>query len=125
MPKQTLFYPNGVFHIYNHANGDELLFRKDDNYHYFLKKFVDYLEAILETFAYCLMPDHFHFLIRIRSERVLREYFKKKNLQGSKIDPQGLEINPQGFGNLEGFYGGVYFIRIIFFAAENSGVVMR
>ena len=117
MPKHTPFYPNGVFHIYNHANGDELLFRKDDNYRYFLKKFSDYLESILETFAYCLMPNHFHFLIRIRSKKILRTYFADKldkvkkekdpqgfqNLEGLGSSPDEKKKNLQGFQNLEGF----------------------
>lgn len=107
-----------MFHIYNHANGDELLFRKDDNYLYFLKKFAEYLESVLETFAYCLMPNHFHFLIRIRGERLLRIYFAeklekaKKDLQGFR-NLEGLKLNLEGlvaqqFSNFFNCYAKAY-----------------
>ena len=54
------------YHIYNHANGDEILFKNDNNFRFFLKKYNFYISPIADTFAYCLMPNHFHFLIRIK-----------------------------------------------------------
>ena len=60
--------PGGVYHVYNRAIGDELLFRKEENYLYFLKKYQEYITPVASTLSYCLMPNHFHFLIQIRSE---------------------------------------------------------
>jgi len=54
------------YHIYNHANGNENLFRTEDNYFYFLKRYAFFLEPVADTYAYCLMPNHFHFLIRTK-----------------------------------------------------------
>jgi len=48
------------YHIYNHAVGNENLFRCDENYRYFLKKYAEHISPIADTFAYCLMPNHFH-----------------------------------------------------------------
>ncbi len=59
--------PERFYHVYNHANGEENLFRQEENYHYFLKLWTKYIEPIADTFAYCLMPNHFHSLIRIKS----------------------------------------------------------
>jgi putative transposase len=58
--------PGKFYHVYNHANGDESLFREDKNYHFFLKQWVKYIEPIAATYAYCLMPNHFHFLVRTK-----------------------------------------------------------
>ena len=69
--KPTLFY-----HIYNHGNAGDSIFYTDDNYIYFLNKFKEYITPIADTYAYCLMPNHFHFLIQIRSEQELRAFFK-------------------------------------------------
>ncbi len=74
--------PDTVFHIYNHANGSENLFRNDENYRYFLRKYADYIYPLADTYAYCLLPNHFHLMVRIRSEDVLFEYLKGKDLRG-------------------------------------------
>ena len=65
--------PGAYYHVYNHANGDENLFRQDENYHYFLRLWAKYIEPIADTYAYCLMPNHFHALIRIKAEEHIRK----------------------------------------------------
>jgi len=60
---------DSFYHIYNRANGNEKLFLSDNNYHYFLKQWVKYINPIAETYAYCLIPNHFHFVIKIRTEK--------------------------------------------------------
>lgn len=57
--------PGEYYHIYNRSNNRELLFKEHENYLFFLRKFGDYLKMHVDTYAYCLMPNHFHFLIRI------------------------------------------------------------
>ena len=71
MKKQALYEPNGIYHIVNHANGKENLFQEEENYHYFLKKYSEKLSPILDFIAYCLMPNHFHLLIRIKEKEIL------------------------------------------------------
>ena len=63
--------PGNYYHIYNHAVGTDNLFIKNDNYNFFLKKYSQYISPVVETFAYCLMSNHFHFLVRIKEERIL------------------------------------------------------
>ena len=58
------FYENTYYHLYNRTNNEEALFRSEENYLYFLKKYRYYLDDYLETIGYCLMPTHFHFLVR-------------------------------------------------------------
>jgi len=63
-----------VYHIYTHANGKDLIFREDENYKYFLSKILKYILPIAEIYAYCLMPNHFHLLIRFKdSNQILNE----------------------------------------------------
>lgn len=59
---------NTYYHIYNHANGDDNLFREQKNYPFFLEKYHKHIDPIAETIAWCLMPNHFHLLVKIRSE---------------------------------------------------------
>lgn len=55
------------YHIYNRGNNRENLFRKPDNYHYFLQLYTKHIHPITDTFAYCLLPNHFHLLVRIKA----------------------------------------------------------
>lgn len=66
------------YHIYNRANGSEKIFRQKDNYRFFLDKYKQYVSPIAETYAYCLMPNHFHFLIRIKGEKEIREILARR-----------------------------------------------
>jgi len=62
------FYPDTYFHLYNRTNNNELLFKNHKNYLYFLKQYRQRFSDIWDTLGYCLMPTHFHFLIRTKSE---------------------------------------------------------
>jgi putative transposase len=86
MPEPLL--PYTVYHIYNHANGSENLFRCDENYHYFLRKYGEYMYPVVDTYAYCLMPNHFHLMVRVRSEAEVLAFLQKKQptLQGFETD---------------------------------------
>lgn len=59
------------YHIYNHANGFENLFSNHENYLFFLRRYTHFISPIADTFAYCLMPNHIHFLVRIKDEVAL------------------------------------------------------
>lgn len=60
--------PETFYHIYNRGINGEVIFKTEDNYPNFLLKYDQYISLIAETFAYCLLSNHFHFLIRTRSE---------------------------------------------------------
>lgn len=62
-----MFEEERVYHIYNRANGAEDLFREEKNYAFFLEKYFGYISPVAETFGWCLMPNHFHLMIRIRT----------------------------------------------------------
>ena len=55
---------NEIYHIYNQGNNRERIFHEDADYIEFLKLFRKYVLPNCETLAYCLMPNHFHFLIQ-------------------------------------------------------------
>ena len=55
------------YHIYNRGNNGESIFLEDRNYTYFLQLYIKYIEPIALTYAYCLLRNHFHFLIRTKT----------------------------------------------------------
>ncbi len=88
------FEPGKYYHIYNRANGFEKLFLSDENYRYFLRQYVKYIEPVAITYAWCLLPNHFHFLIKIRNP----------DLVGADEGFVGADL--EGFQNLQGRAGG-------------------
>jgi REP element-mobilizing transposase RayT len=71
--------PDTSYHIFNHANGFENVFREDENFRYFLEKYRLYITPVAETYAYCLMPNHFHLVIRIRKREVIEKQIQSKS----------------------------------------------
>lgn len=58
-----------TYHIYNRSVGNDNLFFQEGNYSYFIEKWKEYL-PYLDVYAYCLMPNHFHFLAQAKSMEV-------------------------------------------------------
>lgn len=86
------------YHIYNRANGKEKIFVSTENFDFFLQKYKKYLVPLVETFSFCLMPNHFHFLIKIKSEKELLQIEEYQNSKNKNIF-----INKQ-FSNLFSSY---------------------
>jgi len=73
-----LLEAGGIYHIYNHAIGSENIFREEENYRFFLEKFENRILPVAEILAYCLMPNHFHFVLRIRDKQEIFALYKEK-----------------------------------------------
>lgn len=54
------------YHIYNRGIDGTNIFRTPDNYTHFLNLYAKHCEIVVETYAYCLLGNHFHLLIRVR-----------------------------------------------------------
>ena len=54
------------YHIYNRGINSTMLFKENKNYQHFLNLYDIHIEPIAETYAWCLMKNHFHFLVRIK-----------------------------------------------------------
>ncbi len=80
--------PEHIFHVFNHAVGSENLFREADNYSYFLELAIKHIISVADFYAYNLLPNHFHFLIRIKSIEELSHYYflQKEKEPESNID---------------------------------------
>ncbi len=74
-----------MYHIYNRANGSEKLFVNRENFNYFLKRYGEYINPIADTFAYCLMPNHIHFMVKIANVDNLQFAYQQKM---KKIDAE-------------------------------------
>ena len=66
MPRRsTLFVPGGCYHIYNRGANRNSLFYDESNYLYVLSLLKKYAQQFqISVIAYCLMPNHYHWLLR-------------------------------------------------------------
>jgi len=67
------------YHIYNRGINGTDLFTTNDNYSWFMALYFKYAELIADTYAWCLMKNHFHFLIRIKDEEEMGVYVFENN----------------------------------------------
>lgn len=63
------------YHIYSRGNNGENLFIEEKNYHDFLGLYLKHIVPVADTYAYCLLRNHFHHLIRTKTEREQEEYW--------------------------------------------------
>ncbi len=65
MPRAARASVGGLcYHVINRGNGRRQVFRKDDDYHAFLKAIAHAcVEIPMPVLGYCLMPNHFHLVV--------------------------------------------------------------
>ena len=67
MPRRTTPFVSDIYyHFYNHGNNRQAIFFEQDNYLYFLGGIKKYLVPVVKIIAYCLMPTHYHILVKIK-----------------------------------------------------------
>ena len=94
MSRMNLLMPNNFYHIYSQSIERGSVFIAENNYKCFLEKFNEFISPISQTYAYCLLPNHFSFLIKLNSEEDIFSWLKKNQ----KIADD--TINLQDFKNL-------------------------
>jgi len=59
------FYKGNYYHIYNRGANKNPIFFEETNYRFLLKRLKKYTGKFsISMIAYCLMPNHYHFLMR-------------------------------------------------------------
>ncbi|MFP4471820.1 MAG: transposase [Bacteroidales bacterium] len=61
-----IFEPGYFYHIFNRGNNKEKIFFEEKNYQYFMDLVGKYLLPVADIYCYCLIPNHFHILLRIK-----------------------------------------------------------
>ena len=87
-PRRPPYIKNQYYHFYNRGANGSRIFREDDNYVYVLTKCKEYCNRLsISMIAYCLMPNHYHFLVRqdgdlnagLLPQRIFNAYTKAFN----------------------------------------------
>lgn len=67
MTKPPPLQPGNYYHIYNRGNNRENIFIEVRDYAYFLQLYSRHITDIADTYAYCLLCNLFHLLVRIKT----------------------------------------------------------
>lgn len=65
--------PGQYYHIFNRGIGDQNIFYQARNFEYFLSKYFAAMHGYASTYAYCLLENHFHILIRVHEPQMMLE----------------------------------------------------
>jgi putative transposase len=82
------------YHIYNRGVNGENIFLEERNYALFLRLFEKYLLPVTDLFAYCLLRNHFHLLIK--TLRVSPDKNHQTRQRASPNQSQGKPRKPLG-----------------------------
>jgi len=74
--KLQVLEPSYYYHFYNRGNNKENIFIEDDNFFYFLNLIKKYVLPIAGLYSYCLLPNYFHLLLKIKDEELLPEQIR-------------------------------------------------
>jgi putative transposase len=73
--RKIIFEKGKYYHIYNRGCNREDIFREAENYRFLTQKLVSYSQdSSISVIAYCLMPNHYHLLVRQDSDIPVSEF---------------------------------------------------
>ena len=101
--KTIILEPGKFYHIYNRTRNGNPLFPKEEDFHFFLKLYKRHIVPVADTWAYCILDDHLHFLIRMKEE-----------VNGNSYKPFALLFNSyaKGFVNKTGHIGKLFRFKL-------------
>lgn len=79
MPKRKVTFTQGhYYHIYNRGADRRSIFKEDENYAFVLRRVKEYAAQFsIAIIAYCLMPNHYHFLVRQDGDEPVSTLFQR------------------------------------------------
>lgn len=82
----TIFLEGETFyHIFNRGVNKDNIFRAESDYDRFFSLWEKYIDPIAETYAYCLLSNHFHYLLKIKNVNDLRKIPAVSHLTDDQI----------------------------------------
>lgn len=78
------------YHIYNRGNNSQKIFYERENYLFFLRKMKEHISPYASIIAWCLMPNHFHWVVFVHKTTI--EIQEKQNPKHTMAQSHGLTV---------------------------------
>ena len=92
MPERIIpITPGNIYHIYNRGVNKQKIFFSEKNYQFFIYRLNKFFQEYAICYAYCLMPNHYHLLVK-----VINELFVPKALHPLMVSYSKAVNNEQG-----------------------------
>lgn len=79
------FQEQSFYHVICKSISGKKLFLNDENKRYFLERYQYFLNDYLETYAFCLLDNHVHWLIKIKSAAEIVDFLKTMSIERQTI----------------------------------------
>ncbi len=86
--RNQILGPDCFYHIYNRGVNSVKIFNEDQNYIFFLKKLLQYSLPVLDVYAYCMLPTHFHIVIKVKSQYELKQLLHPESKSNTWVAQQ-------------------------------------
>ncbi len=97
------FEESYLYHIYNQGNNKQKIFFDRENYLFFLRKINTYILPYADILAWCLMPNHFHLMVRLKHIEVSVSAIPKPSLRAKAsvlLEPEKIRTFNNSIGLL-------------------------
>jgi REP element-mobilizing transposase RayT len=101
------FEKDDIYHIYNMGNKAQPLFYNEGNYTFFQQKIKNEIKPYCEILVYCLMPNHFHFMVVASEKSVELDSFGKMQKLSRKFGTLQSSYS-QAINNQKGTAGSLF-----------------
>lgn len=88
MPRPAALQKGCYYHIHNRGNNRQDVFIEERNYAYFMELYSRYIAPVAKTYTYCLLKNHFHFLVYLKTEEQLKIFRVSETRKVSSPDQQ-------------------------------------
>lgn len=83
--REEIIEKGKYYHIFNRGINSKIVFLNNENYKFFLLKVEKYIFPYFDVISYCLMPNHFHFILKAKDNLDLEnQKFKEKGLHSEE-----------------------------------------
>ncbi len=79
------FESGHIYHLFNQGNNRQPIFFNRDNYLFFLRKVSIQITPFVDILAWCLMPNHFHFMILVNRIDITKRISEKNSLKSISL----------------------------------------
>ena len=72
-----IYEESGFYHLYNRGCNKDLIFKEKSDYKNLIQRIVESnFNKYLNIISYCLMPNHYHFLLQQKSEKPISDWIR-------------------------------------------------